>query len=218
MDIWSLGCCVLEMATGKRPWSNLDNEWAVMYHVVSGQPPLPDSSQLSELGIDFLEKCFIRSAQQRPSAKELLKHPWIDAGKEPTNMTPSGEWPVNGSMVSTSGTSGTSISNSLTTTTPNNSTTTTPFINEPTRKMDFTTHTTHTTQGLELVSDEDSGPSSPSLPASKHSKEHVEQSQRIFMMKGGLPSSASVISVESEGADPVTSLNGDDWSLIGGSD
>ena len=27
MDVWSLGCVVLECATGRRPWSNLDNEW-----------------------------------------------------------------------------------------------------------------------------------------------------------------------------------------------
>lgn len=27
MDIWALGCVVLECCTGKKPWSNLDNEW-----------------------------------------------------------------------------------------------------------------------------------------------------------------------------------------------
>ena len=27
MDIWSMGCVVLEMVTGRKPWSNLDNEW-----------------------------------------------------------------------------------------------------------------------------------------------------------------------------------------------
>ena len=29
-DIWSLGCCILEMVTGRKPWSSLDNEWAVV--------------------------------------------------------------------------------------------------------------------------------------------------------------------------------------------
>lgn len=30
MDVWSLGCVVLEFATGKKPWSNLDNEWCAV--------------------------------------------------------------------------------------------------------------------------------------------------------------------------------------------
>ena len=29
MDIWSLGCVLLQCATGHEPWSNLDNEWYV---------------------------------------------------------------------------------------------------------------------------------------------------------------------------------------------
>lgn len=77
MDIWSLACCIVQMATGRRPWSTLENEWSVMYHVVTGHPPLPDPSQLSTLGIDFLKKCFTRSPMKRPTATELLSHPWI---------------------------------------------------------------------------------------------------------------------------------------------
>lgn len=29
MDIWSLGCVCLQMVTGRKPWSNLDNDWYV---------------------------------------------------------------------------------------------------------------------------------------------------------------------------------------------
>lgn len=77
MDIWSLGCCIVQMATGRRPWSTLENEWSVMYHVVTGHPPLPDASQLSSDGIDFLKKCFTRNPMKRPTAHELLSHQWI---------------------------------------------------------------------------------------------------------------------------------------------
>jgi len=38
-DIWSLGCVILEMATGRRPWSMLDNEWAIMHIAAQANPP-----------------------------------------------------------------------------------------------------------------------------------------------------------------------------------
>ncbi|KAL6908678.1 hypothetical protein GGI43DRAFT_151749 [Trichoderma evansii] len=78
VDIWSLGCVILEMATGRRPWANLDNEWAIMYNIAQGNPPqLPSPDQLSPQGIDFLTKCFARDPKQRSSAIELLQHEWI---------------------------------------------------------------------------------------------------------------------------------------------
>jgi len=79
VDIWSLGCVILEMVTGRRPWANLDNEWAIMYNIAQGNPPqLPSSDQLSLQGIDFLQKCFIRDPKRRASAVELLQHEWIN--------------------------------------------------------------------------------------------------------------------------------------------
>jgi mitogen-activated protein kinase kinase kinase len=77
-DIWSLGCVILEMATGRRPWSTLDNEWAIMYNIAQGNPPqMPSEEQLSEDGVDFLKKCFERDPSKRSSAAELLQHRWI---------------------------------------------------------------------------------------------------------------------------------------------
>lgn len=79
MDVWSLGCVVLECATGRKPWSNLDNEWAIMFHigVATQHPPLPDPGQLSEKGIDFIRQCLIIDPVKRPSALELMDHPWM---------------------------------------------------------------------------------------------------------------------------------------------
>ncbi|KAL4976383.1 hypothetical protein BDW66DRAFT_135330 [Aspergillus desertorum] len=78
VDIWSLGCVILEMATGRRPWSSLDNEWAIMYNIAQGnQPALPSRDQLSDLGIDFLRRCFECDPMKRPTAAELLQHEWI---------------------------------------------------------------------------------------------------------------------------------------------
>ncbi|KAF2463214.1 Ssk2-type MAP kinase [Lindgomyces ingoldianus] len=78
VDIWSLGCVILEMATGRRPWASLDNEWAIMYNIAQGNSPqLPTTDQLSEQGIDFLNKCFEKEPAKRVSAVELLQHDWI---------------------------------------------------------------------------------------------------------------------------------------------
>ncbi|KAM0279499.1 hypothetical protein ACHAQH_004560 [Verticillium albo-atrum] len=78
VDVWSLGCVILEMATGRRPWANLDNEWAIMYNIAQGNPPqLPGTDQLSPQGIDFLKGCFLQDPKKRMSAVELLQHEWI---------------------------------------------------------------------------------------------------------------------------------------------
>ncbi len=78
VDIWSLACVILEMATGRRPWANLDNEWAIMYNIAQGNPPqLPAPDQLSPEGIDFLRRCFTRDSKKRPTAIDLLQHEWI---------------------------------------------------------------------------------------------------------------------------------------------
>jgi mitogen-activated protein kinase kinase kinase len=89
VDVWSLGCVILEMATGRRPWASLDNEWAIMYNIAQGNPPqLPSTDQLSPQGIDFLQKCFVRDPKQRATAAELLQHEWIMIIKSQVHIEP----------------------------------------------------------------------------------------------------------------------------------
>lgn len=95
-DVWSLGCVVLEMITGRRPWAKLDNEWAIMYHVAAGHTPqLPFKDEVSSAGSNFLRRCLQQSPSKRASAVELLMDPWIvqirDLAFGPDAQTPATE-------------------------------------------------------------------------------------------------------------------------------
>lgn len=90
VDVWSLGCVILEMATGRRPWASLDNEWAIMYNIAQGNPPqMPTRDQLSDCGLDFLKRCFERDPARRSTAAELLCHEWIMQLRSQLSLEPS---------------------------------------------------------------------------------------------------------------------------------
>ncbi|KAK4760119.1 hypothetical protein SAY87_023250 [Trapa incisa] len=74
-DIWSLGCTVLEMLTGKIPYSNL--EWMqAIFKIGRGEPPpIPDT--LSIDAKDFILKCLQVNPSDRPTAAELLDHSFV---------------------------------------------------------------------------------------------------------------------------------------------
>ncbi|CAN4095397.1 unnamed protein product [Withania somnifera] len=74
IDIWSLGCTVIEMFTGQPPWSGLDGVKA-MFSALNKSPPIPET--LSSEGKDFLRCCFQRKPADRPTAQMLLEHPFL---------------------------------------------------------------------------------------------------------------------------------------------
>ncbi|KAK3126215.1 hypothetical protein QOZ80_7AG0553280 [Eleusine coracana subsp. coracana] len=74
VDIWSLGCTIIEMFDGKPPWSDLEGP-AAMFKVLHKDPPIPEN--LSHEGKEFLQCCFKRNPAERPAANELLDHPFI---------------------------------------------------------------------------------------------------------------------------------------------
>ncbi|KAL5168944.1 MAP3K epsilon protein kinase 1 [Glycine soja] len=74
-DIWSVGCTVIELLTCVPPYYDLQPMPALFRIVQDEHPPIPDS--LSPDITDFLLQCFKKDARQRPDAKTLLSHPWI---------------------------------------------------------------------------------------------------------------------------------------------
>ncbi|CAI0551331.1 unnamed protein product [Linum tenue] len=79
-DIWSVGCTVIEMATGKPPWSQQYQEVAALFHIGStkSHPEIPE--HLSDDAKDFLLKCLQKEPDMRLDASELLKHPFVIGG------------------------------------------------------------------------------------------------------------------------------------------
>ncbi|ETW87393.1 hypothetical protein HETIRDRAFT_407058, partial [Heterobasidion irregulare TC 32-1] len=78
VDIWSVGCVVLEMWAGERPWRKEEAMAVIvkLYHQKQA-PPIPSGITLSALADDFRRRCFAVNPDERPSAAELRKHPYL---------------------------------------------------------------------------------------------------------------------------------------------
>ncbi|XP_014510690.1 mitogen-activated protein kinase kinase kinase 5 isoform X2 [Vigna radiata var. radiata] len=85
IDIWSLGCTIIEMFTGKPPWSEYEGA-AALFKVMKETPPIPET--LSPEGKDFLRCCFIRNPAERPAAAVLLEHRFLKNSQQPDVSSP----------------------------------------------------------------------------------------------------------------------------------
>ncbi|KAI4368905.1 hypothetical protein MLD38_017409 [Melastoma candidum] len=74
-DVWSLGCTVIEMVTGKPAWEDEGIHTLTQIGYSNKLPEFP--IQLSDQGHDFLEKCLRRDYADRWSCEQLLTHPFL---------------------------------------------------------------------------------------------------------------------------------------------
>ncbi|GMM34027.1 hypothetical protein DASC09_013520 [Saccharomycopsis crataegensis] len=86
-DIWSLGITAIELALGKPPLSNIHPLKVLFLIPKNNSPALPPKNPntgevYSKNFHDFIKLCLQKNPSMRPTAKQLLNHPFIkSAGK-----------------------------------------------------------------------------------------------------------------------------------------
>ncbi|KAM6497155.1 STE/STE20/PAKA protein kinase [Amanita muscaria] len=88
VDIWSLGIMAIEMIEGEPPYLNQNPLKALYLIATNGTPQIANPENLSEVFTNYLAKTLEVDAEKRPTATELLQHPFFKLSEPLRTLTP----------------------------------------------------------------------------------------------------------------------------------
>ncbi|KMT12797.1 hypothetical protein BVRB_4g088910 [Beta vulgaris subsp. vulgaris] len=81
-DIWSLGLALFECGTGEFPYTANDGPVNLMLQILDDPSPSPSKEKFSSEFCSFIDACLQKDAEARPTAEQLLAHPFITKYEE----------------------------------------------------------------------------------------------------------------------------------------